>query len=260
MHVASNHRGFTLIELLVVISIIAILAAMLLPAIKLIQEAARVSSCLSNLRQIGLAVVAYTNDDDGALPYYPRPFSSGASFNRGNEGALLERLLSDPLGCPIPSVYYQLDSCSANPVFICKAGPYRTTQDIWGGSRRRWVTPAGVGGQYDHMNTYEGSMAYLYGDYPDRPTGDISGLLRLNLFQHISQVPWQFCSMRGAPVGFSNENCLQGSSWHRKIRPTLFLDGHARGLQNAANVANGFVSQSLMVSDGNVKTYALDEF
>jgi prepilin-type N-terminal cleavage/methylation domain-containing protein/prepilin-type processing-associated H-X9-DG protein len=59
--------GFTLIELVVVISIVAILAGMLLPAIGKVRDSARSTRCQSNLRQIGLAYVAYANDFDGAL-------------------------------------------------------------------------------------------------------------------------------------------------------------------------------------------------
>ena len=57
-------RGFTLIELLVVIAIIAILAAILFPVFARAREKARQSSCLSNLKQIGLASQMYTQDYD----------------------------------------------------------------------------------------------------------------------------------------------------------------------------------------------------
>ncbi len=63
-----KHRGFTLIELLVVIAIIAILAAILFPVFARARERARQTSCLSNVRQIGLATMMYAQDHGERLP------------------------------------------------------------------------------------------------------------------------------------------------------------------------------------------------
>jgi prepilin-type N-terminal cleavage/methylation domain-containing protein len=62
-------RGFTLIELLVVIAIIAILAAILFPVFAKAREKARQASCLSNVKQIQLAILQYAQDYDETLPY-----------------------------------------------------------------------------------------------------------------------------------------------------------------------------------------------
>lgn len=63
-----EHQGFTLIELLVVIAIIAILAAILFPVFAQAREKARGGSCLSNVRQMGLAAVMYAQDHDEIYP------------------------------------------------------------------------------------------------------------------------------------------------------------------------------------------------
>ena len=70
-------QAFTLVELLVVIAIIALLAAILFPTFSRARENARRSSCLSNMKQIGLGIAQYTQDYDERLPY------SGPKANGG---------------------------------------------------------------------------------------------------------------------------------------------------------------------------------
>lgn len=110
MSSVSQRRAFTLIELLVVVAIIAILAAILLPAVSMVRRQAGGVACINNLRNITIAQLTYVQDHDGLIA--PAHQDTGAE---------------EAWGMWFGYLFKQDESLRGNPVFMCTA-PGRRAQ------------------------------------------------------------------------------------------------------------------------------------
>ncbi|OGV50555.1 MAG: hypothetical protein A2017_20475 [Lentisphaerae bacterium GWF2_44_16] len=134
-------RNFTLVELLITISIIAILAALLLPALKKATDSGRETSCKGNLRQIIVLQASYTNDFNDYLP-----ISLAVAFSPNNPW----------------SAFYNLDYVSNTKIYDCPSDKTRTpSSTTWPGN-----------GHYYNYSWHKGNNQgyfwwFCYGYYSD---------------------------------------------------------------------------------------------
>ncbi len=169
----TERRGFTLIELLVVIAIIAILAAILFPVFARARENARRASCQSNLKQIALGIMQYTQDYDEKMPLTYRAKSGAedpkAWFQADQDGYAYFTWI-DAIDPYIKST--QIYACPSDPLKARGAVAGKVGQSSYGmsgfmnGFTEKWVGPR----TSDYMN-------YVYYGNGTQPGQKLSGIV-----------------------------------------------------------------------------------
>ncbi|MCJ8329679.1 MAG: type II secretion system protein [Lentisphaeria bacterium] len=221
---------FTLIELLVVVTIIAILAAMLLPALTKAKERARIILCLTHLKQVSMGQISYGDDYEEMLPYNPNGFDP---FQKGARGVGLEYLLDEYSGQSYQGPSGNgLDNRATGGIFICPSSGMSV------GSNYGYNSPYGDGGQY---NSYSGLFQHYAWQFAAEPWS-----FKIRTFSKPEQTPFHYCSTHRNDIRqqsistFRYESPYGAESWHRSGRPTVFFDGHAATLTNPEHLYQGY--------------------
>jgi prepilin-type N-terminal cleavage/methylation domain-containing protein len=220
-------QAFTLVELLTVIAIIALLLALLLPSLAAAREQARKTTCLSNLRQIGIAIEAYAFDYAGRIPYGPKapPFSNPSDFypSTGTPTSLISLQNGSPVGLGLllqqyidnePKVLFcpSSDQALQSAVELAKVGLYQAQASYY----------------YRHAGNTSLQDSITNALEPDHLRLDNLGLNRDGLPIRALAIDVNFL----CPPDLAQFN-VKPSTHHRlRFADVLFSDGHVVGEPN----------------------------
>ena len=210
-------HGFTLIELLVVIAIIAILAAILFPVFASVRAKARDTATISNLKQVSMASLQYTQDFDEMITRYEDNGSPWRSW-----GIRFQPYLKTPNVC--------YDAQRTVPYSVVDSTP------DWGWHLTLSINRYGYADRPDHLDSPASRIAFAA--QGDEQAGK----------QHYWDMHW-FDAQRNA---CANTGDYKNSGWtewtynslyegaqayHRGLLPVAYADGHAKAIKLSSNIA-----------------------
>jgi prepilin-type N-terminal cleavage/methylation domain-containing protein len=219
-----NASAFTLIELLVVIAIIAILAAILFPVFAQAKKSAKRVGCISNGRQIGMAVKMYVTDADDQMPIFYAYNSVPPGGQPGHKGVEVELLPytknKDIFRCPFDAggPYTSVDVPGAETYWKAYGSSYRFTQCAY-------TLAAGESSQNNSIYTTNRGVSDTSFEFPSE-----TRIMRVEMFPFFSKEMDPGCAKYGydcpSPGNYYRE-------WDSVGGTVIFADCHAKHISGA---------------------------